>query len=109
VAALMTDVAYALLKRDPHWRPMITEHTSDDARPGEPRIRCPLCAWEPRHSDLWTCWDCPVPEGLAHGCGTSWHTFDTGGRCPGCQHQWTWTTCLACGRWSRHVDWYWPE
>lgn len=109
MAALVTDVAYALLKRDPHWRPMITAQPADDARPGEPRIRCPLCAWEPRHSDRWTCWDCPVPEGLAHGCGTTWHTFDTGGRCPGCQHQWTWTTCLACGRWSRHVDWYRAE
>lgn len=99
-------VSYLLLKRDPHWRPMAIDETAGDVRPDEPRIRCPLCGWEPRSSDLWTCWDCTVPEGLARGCGTSWHTFDTGGRCPGCDHQWAWTTCLACGRWSRHADWY---
>ena len=102
----MIDIGYALLKRDPHWRPIVIDDAADDERPGEPRIRCPLCAWEPRRGDLWTCWDCPVPEGLARGCGTSWHTFDTGGRCPGCLHQWVWTTCLACGRWSPHADWY---
>jgi hypothetical protein len=109
MAAIMIEIGYVLLKRDPHWRPIVIEDVSNDERPGEPRIRCPLCAWEPRRFDLWTCWDCPVPEGLARGCGTSWHTFATGGRCPGCTHQWVWTTCLACEGWSRHLDWYADE
>lgn len=102
----MIEIGYAALKRDPAWRPVVIDEIRDDARPGEPRIRCPLCKWEPRRSSVWTCWECPVPEGLARGCGTSWHTFDTGGRCPGCQHQWRWTICLACGCWSPHADWY---
>jgi hypothetical protein len=65
-----------------------------------PRIRCPRCRWRPRRGDRWLCtW---------HGCGTSWNTFETRGRCPGCGHQWTDTCCLACHRWSRHLDWYEP-
>jgi hypothetical protein len=106
MAAPMIEIGYALLKRDPRWRPVAVDEVSDDQRPADARIRCPLCKWEPRHSALWTCADCPVPEGLASGCGTSWHTFDTRGRCPGCQHQWRWTMCLACGRRSPHADWY---
>ena len=102
----MTESGFALLKRDPQWRPVVENEVRDDVRPADPRIRCPLCKWEPRRSHLWTCWDCPVPEGLAQGCGTSWHTFDTGGKCPRCQHQWRWTICLACHHWSRHADWY---
>lgn len=68
-------------------------------RPRAPRIRCPRCAWQPRRRDRWIC----VPE-----CGTSWNTFDTRGRCPGCGRQWLETACLACGRWSPHLDWYEP-
>lgn len=68
-------------------------------RPGAPRIRCPRCAWEPRHHDRWSCHP---------GCGTSWNTFDTRGRCPGCGRQWLETACLACHRWSPHLDWYAP-
>ena len=30
----------------------------------------------------------------------------TRGRCPGCQHQWQWTTCLSCGVASLHEHWY---
>jgi hypothetical protein len=58
-------------------------------------IRCPKCRWTPRSSDRWRC-----------DCGFVWNTFDTRGLCPACQHQWEDTQCPACGRWSRHVDWY---
>jgi hypothetical protein len=60
-----------------------------------PRIRCPLCEWEPQPSDHWGC-----------QCGHQWHTFDTGGVCPACLEQWTRTQCLSCAGWSAHSDWY---
>jgi hypothetical protein len=41
------------------------------------RIRCPLCGWSPRKEDKWFC-----------ECGFEWNTFDTGGVCPACLHQW---------------------
>ena len=63
--------------------------------PSGPRIRCPLCGWSPREDDLWSC-----------TCGHEWNTFDTGGECPSCLHQWTETQCLSCSRWSAHSDWY---
>ena len=69
-------------------------------------IRCPLCEWQPRPSSRWCCSECPRPEGLLSGCGTLWNTFETSGVCPGCSHRWQWTSCLACGGWSLHVDWY---
>jgi hypothetical protein len=49
------------------------------------RIRCPRCGWSPRKEDKWFC-----------ECGHSWNTFDTGGVCPECLHQWTETQCLSC-------------
>ena len=64
-------------------------------RPSNPRIRCPLCDWSPRKEDRWCC-----------ECGHEWNTFDTGGVCPACLHQWTETQCLSCSRWSPHSDWY---
>ncbi len=70
----------------------------EDKKPGAsepPRIRCPLCGWSPRKDDLWSC-----------ACGNEWNTFDTGGVCPACLHQWTETQCLSCARWSPHADWY---
>lgn len=70
------------------------------------RIRCPLCRWQPRKSSRWYCSDAGFPEFFFGGCGTQWNTFDTGGRCPGCGHQWIWTSCLRCGQNSKHVDWY---
>jgi len=56
--------------------------------PSGPRIRCPLCGWTPRKEDLWSC-----------TCGHEWNTFDTGGVCPACLHQWNETQCLSCSRW----------
>src|ERR1700674_257477 len=58
--------------------------------PLEPRIRCPLCGWSPRKEDKWFC-----------TCGHEWNTFDTGGVCPACLHQWAETQCLSCSRWRR--------
>src|SRR6266540_1986982 len=72
------------------------------------RIRCPLCAWRPAASSLWTCASFNTQEGAFRGCGTIWNTFATRGRCPGCAHQWRWTSCLRCGEWSLHEDWYEP-
>jgi hypothetical protein len=66
-----------------------------DSRDSGPSIRCPACAWSPRPFDLWIC-----------ACGHAWNTFDTGGVCPSCLHQWTQTQCLSCKRWSSHSAWY---
>lgn len=66
--------------------------------PGGPRIRCPLCKWQPRAQDRWSC-----------KCKHSWNTFDTGGVCPGCLYQWKITQCLACHQYSPHSDWYTTE
>jgi hypothetical protein len=70
------------------------------------RIRCPLCAWRPDASSRWACVGFDGPESGFLGCGTVWNTFATRGRCPGCAHQWRWTSCLMCGEWSPHVEWY---
>src|SRR5271154_6358590 len=60
-------------------------------------IRCPLCGWSPGKGDKWFC-----------TCGHEWNTFDTGGVCPACLHQWSETQCLSCSRWSAHSLWYAP-
>ena len=62
---------------------------------GGGEIRCPLCGWTPAAEDRWMC-----------RCQHSWNTFDTGGVCPNCLHQWANTQCLACQGWSLHSDWY---
>lgn len=62
----------------------------EEKKPGAsepPRIRCPLCGWSPRKDDKWFC-----------TCGYEWNTFDTGGVCPACLHQWTETQYLSCSR-----------
>ena len=51
-------------------------------------IHCPKCEYRPQPEDRWTC----MPS-----CGTSWHTFWTGGVCPGCGFKWPKTQCPACG------------
>jgi DNA-directed RNA polymerase subunit RPC12/RpoP len=71
-------------------------------------IRCPRCGWRPSDESRWAC-DWPgTPEPRFHSCGTVWNTFSTRGRCPECGHQWQWTSCLRCGQWSLHEDWYEP-
>jgi hypothetical protein len=67
-------------------------------RPGQRRIRCPCCGWEPGRHDRWAC-----------TCLHVWNTFDTGGVCPACGRRWTETQCPRCGSWSRHEDWYADE
>lgn len=81
----------------------------EEEKPEFGRIRCPVCRWRPRASDLWSCADCGYPEHFYGGCGTVWNTFDTRGLCPGCGHQWRWTSCLICWEWSPHEDWYEKE
>ena len=67
----------------------------------EPEIFCPACSYKPRAEDRWAC----MPS-----CGTDFHTFWTGGICPGCGYAWTKTQCPACGVLSPHKAWYhWPE
>jgi hypothetical protein len=83
----------------------LKERTTDFSR-----IRCPLCRWQPTASSQWYCSDAPeFPHFFYHGCGTSWNTFETRGRCPGCDHQWTWTDCHRCWQSSPHDDWYEDE
>ena len=73
------------------------------------RIRCLGCHWQPRSDDLWYCGDCGHPEYFFEGCGMEWNTFATRGLCPGCLHQWRYTSCLECEAWSPHEDWYAAE
>ncbi|MCL4799465.1 MAG: hypothetical protein KJ025_07750 [Burkholderiales bacterium] len=62
-----------------------------------PRIYCPKCEYRPVAEDRWEC----IPS-----CGTAWHTFWTGGVCPGCGYAWLVTQCPACGGLSPHKQWY---
>ena len=58
-------------------------------------IRCPKCDWLPPAATRWSC-----------GCGHTWNTFWTCGRCPACKHEWQITQCLHCGEVSAHRSWY---
>jgi hypothetical protein len=98
--------ALHLLKRGPAPGQTMIEAGKPDQREGSDRIRCPLCEWEPPASSRWCCHGAGTPEAPFHGCDAIWNTFDTRGRCPGCAHQWRWTSCLRCDRWSLHEDWY---
>ena len=98
----------ALLKRDTRSTERVLtlpaeERDDEDAFRG---IRCPLCAWQPIASSRWCCDPRLSPEPSFEGCLTEWNTFTTRGRCPGCNHQWRWTSCLRCAGWSLHDDWY---
>lgn len=95
-----------LLKRGPATDVLLFEQVEDGEDEVFSRIRCPLCQWRPDAASLWCCVSDRTPEPFFHGCGTLWNTFQTGGRCPGCLHQWQWTSCHRCGEWSRHLDWY---
>jgi hypothetical protein len=80
-----------------------------DVMSAKPRIRCPHCKWQPKRSSRWFCLPMGAPENFDGGCGHSWNTFDTRGRCPTCQHQWKFTSCLQCEATSPHDDWYEAE
>lgn len=80
-----------------------SEREHDDPFSG---IRCPRCRWRPVGTSRWCCEAVGSPEPLFDSCGTTWNTFATRGRCPGCGHQWLWTSCHACEGWSLHEDWY---
>lgn len=99
--------SWSLLQETPPWlcaakKPLTRRFESDDFS----RIRCPLCKWQPKASHRWFCAPCEYPEFFADGCGACWNTFSSRGRCPGCGHQWRWTACPNCARWSLHTDWY---
>lgn len=96
-----------LFKRpDPAWVRKIFTSPKDDEGDSSERIRCPLCDWTPAPSSKWCCYGEGTPEPPFEWCGTTWNTFQTRGRCPGCSHKWTWTSCLHCGGFSLHEDWY---
>jgi hypothetical protein len=96
-----------LFKRpDPAWLHKIFTVPKDGDGESSERIRCPLCEWTPGKSSTWCCFSEGTPEPPFPSCGTSWNTFSTRGRCPGCGHQWKWTSCLRCGGFSLHQDWY---
>ena len=97
---------YALKQDLSRTRSAIPDEKLDDEEAFD-RIRCPLCGWQPSPLDLWSCvWTEGSPEPLFASCGAIWNTFRTRGSCPGCQHQWRWTSCLRCAGWSLHQDWY---
>jgi len=95
-----------LLKRDPEGVEDLVNASEPDEDDAFSRIRCPLCGWQPSASCRWSCVRVNTPEPFFMGCGTVWNTFLTRGRCPGCSHQWRWTSCLRCAGWSLHEDWY---
>ena len=96
-----------LLKQsDPARVPMIIDAPAPDDEDVFSAIRCPCCHWRPDASSRWSCLCIDTPEPYFEGCGTTWNTFSTRGRCPGCGHQWRWTSCLRCAAWSPHSDWY---
>ena len=89
--------------------PVVVHEERRHDEPDFDKIRCPRCRWHPSGHSRWSC-DCLfTPEPPFDSCGTVWNTFSTRGRCPDCQHQWQWTSCLRCGGWSRHEDWYSEE
>ena len=95
------------LKQDLSRTRTTTREVAPDEEDAFSRIRCPLCAWRPSPNDRWSCvWTEGSPEPRFPSCGAIWNTFETSGRCPGCLHQWRWTSCLRCAGWSPHDDWY---
>lgn len=85
---------------------LTTKQELEKEKIGFNRIRCPLCEWRPSKFSRWVCSDCENPEYFYSACGTVWNTFTTQGLCPGCKHQWRWTSCLSCSQWSLHETWY---
>lgn len=101
-----TSATWQLLKRQTDEEVRQEIEDKEDDREGAFRIRCPLCSWTPTASSRWSCTSRGTPEPPFNSCGTVWNTFDTRGKCPGCGHQWIWTTCLYCRVASRHEEWY---
>ena len=97
---------HLLLRDDRVSDRIIVRESDQERRDSFSRIRCPLCAWRPSRSSKWCCDPTRTPEPPFKGCKTVWNTFATRGRCPGCSHQWTWTTCHRCTQCSLHEDWY---
>ena len=95
-----------LLKESRKIEDLVVPRFDEDEDEGLNGIRCPQCSWRPSVHDLWCCVVIDTPEPPFPGCGTEWNTFSTHGKCPGCAHQWQWTSCLRCGEWSLHEDWY---
>jgi hypothetical protein len=100
---------HQFLKRNVTADDQVVPVTAADEADSFAGIRCPLCAWRPDAASRWCCDPGNSPEALFHGCLTVWNTFSTRGRCPGCLHQWRWTSCLRCSGWSLHDDWYEEE
>lgn len=61
-------------------------------------IQCPNCEWKPDGGVYWAC-----------DCGHQWNTFETKGKCPACQKQWTETYCPGCSQMPLEKDWYWTK
>src|SRR5262245_18360868 len=98
-------VALLLLKDDKLSTPIV-DASELDRNEEFSRIRCPLCDWRPSAESRWYCEAAGTPEPFFRGCHTVWNTSTSRGRCPGCAHQWIWTSCLQCEGWSLHEDWY---
>jgi len=102
----VSDTVLFLLKRDSSLLGDIDDKIEFDEDEPLEGIRCPLCRWHPSPSSRWSCLNLDGPEPPFPACGAVWNTFSTHGRCPGCAHQWRWTSCLRCHEWSLHEDWY---
>src|SRR5262245_14567879 len=99
-------MSFELFKETRLRDPVSVDQSDDEIDESLDGIRCPRCAWRPEASSRWCCAWIDTPEPYFNSCGTVWNTFSTKGRCPGCQHQWQWTSCLRCSQWSPHADWY---
>ena len=95
-----------MLEKTGAYKEIIRVLEENDADDKFARIRCPACKWRPEAASRWTCYDLFGTEHPRGGCLTEWNTFDTRGRCPGCNHKWIRTTCLRCHVHSLHEDWY---
>ena len=100
---------HLLLRDDRESDRTIIRMSESERRESFSGIRCPLCAWRPSASSKWRCDPTHTPEPPFKGCDAVWNTFATRGRCPGCDHQWIWTTCHRCAECSLHEDWYEEE
>lgn len=106
VINLLIRSIFAAYVKTPEAEEIIRFLEKDEEKTDFHKIRCPLCEWRPQQSSRWCCADCGAPEYFYNGCYNTWNTFDTRGKCPYCAHQWRWTSCLRCGGWSLHEDWY---